>query len=82
MTTETTKKFNHAFSICFAVAGSDYEDAVACWMNERDKVISSVLARVSEMFKDGNEDYYANACDPYDTYEESSLTTTVDGEII
>jgi hypothetical protein len=64
----TAKRYNHAFSIGFAVGGSSYEDAFECWENERDAVIRALLARVVQLKANNAE--YLEAFDSWDTYEE------------
>lgn len=62
--------FNHAFSIAFAVPGSSYSDWEDCLRNEKDKVISGLVARLKELIENNEE--YLEALDSFDTYEESA----------
>lgn len=61
-------KFNHAFSLGFAVAGSQYENPDDALHNEKDKIICALLTRVQELIGDTAE--FKQACEPFDTYEE------------
>ena len=64
-------KYNHAFTIGFAVPESDYEDWEDCVKNEKSKVIAALLERVDSLLH--NDVEYGEALDGFDTYEETGL---------
>lgn len=61
---------NHAYSLGFAVSGSDYEDPDECLKNEKMKVIQALLNRVDELMH--NDAEYHEALEPFDSYEEGN----------
>jgi len=65
---ETKPTYNHAFTVGFAVASSDYADWEECLRHEKAKVISAMLRRVSELLDNQRE--FMEALDGFDTFQE------------
>jgi hypothetical protein len=61
-------KWNHAFSLGFAVPDSQYEDWEGCLKHEKDKVVAGLLSRLKELVMDDRE--FLEALEGFDTYEE------------
>lgn len=60
--------WNHAYSLAFAVSGSQYEDWHKAMENEKDLIIEALLRRVDELRNNRFE--FMEALDGFDTYEE------------
>lgn len=61
-------KYNHAFTIGFAVPHSNYEDWGDCLKNEKEKVINGLLERINVLLADDSE--YLQAIEGFDSFEE------------
>jgi len=61
-------RYNHAYSISFAVPNCEHADSQDAWNKESDKIIAALLARISGLLADRTE--YFEAYDCFDTYEE------------
>ena len=60
--------YNHAYTLGFAVPGSEYEDWEDCLKYEKSKVINALLRRLGEL--NANNAEFLDALDGFDTYEE------------
>jgi|GEM_PF-1889233 len=61
-------KYNHAYTLGFAVSGAIYSDPTETLEKEVDKVIEALLLRVAELI--ANKQEYMEALEGFDTFEE------------
>lgn len=65
-------KYNHAYTIAFAVPRAVHEDPHEALDNEVDKIINALLARVEEIVQSAStpeKALYFEIIEPFDTYE-------------
>lgn len=61
-------RFNHAFTLAFAVPDSEHEDWLECLKNEKEKVINGLMERINVLLADQSE--YLEALEGFDSHEE------------
>lgn len=61
-------KFNHAFTLAFAVPDSDHEDWLECLKHEKEKVVNGLMERINVLLT--NESEYLEALEGFDSYEQ------------
>lgn len=62
-------KYNHAYTLGFAVGGCVHSNPTEALDKEVDKVIEALLLRVAELIS--NKQEYMEALEGFDTYEEN-----------
>lgn len=61
--------WNHAYTLAFAVSGSQHEDWYEAMKEEKEQIISALLARV-EMLQTNNVEFM-EALEGFDTFNET-----------
>ena len=62
------QKYNHAFTLAFAVPDSEHEDWLECLKSEKEKVINGLLERINVLLE--NNDEYLEALEGFDSFQE------------
>lgn len=60
--------WNHAYTVAFAVSGSQHEDWHEAMKHEKEKIISALLARVELL--QSNDGEFMEALEGFDTFDE------------
>lgn len=60
--------YNHAYSVSFALSGSNNADPNVAMREEKNRVVAALLAKVSQLLSDERE--YRETIEGWDTYEE------------